>query len=471
MFVNYFKTIDEFLSAGFTEKTDGISLLTKVKMIHIVIFVGVFFLVSLSILAFIQKNIFLGTFDLIFASSLLLIIVYLRVTKEYNKVAITGCILAGAFYLYILSTGGVNNTASLWLYTYPLFTFFLLESRKGIYVNLVLLFLTLLFFIVQNDVDFFTKYSSDYILRFIPSFLVVFVYVYLFANTRDKMFDSINKKNIKLEETVKELEENEKVLRELSDSLERRVVERTAELDEAKKLAETSEKIKTEFLAQMSHEIRSPLNVVLSFTDLIKDELGDEITEEMKMSFHSIDSASKRIIRTIELILNMTDIQLGVYETSVSKIDIPTLVENIKSEYFQSAINKNIELEIKIKSNHEILCSDEYALGQIISNLVDNAIKYTDKGYVRIVAEKCDGDNACVMVEDSGIGMKEEFLPSLFNSFTQEEQGYTRKFDGNGLGMALVKNYCDIISAEINVESKKGVGTTFTLRIPSLEGC
>ncbi len=100
---------------------------------------------------------------------------------------------------------------------------------------------------------------------------------------------------------------------------------------------------------------------------------------------------------------------------------------------------------------------------------MDNAIKYTNSGFVKIVAENCSDASICIEVQDSGIGMKKEYLPTLFNSFTQEEQGYSRKFDGNGLGMALVKNYCDIISADISVTSKKGVGTTFNLKVPNLD--
>ena len=464
-----YKYFNNFINADFHESEDGIPLLSKVRMIHVVIFIGVFFLIILGVLAFFQNSFFLGLFDLIFAFSLVLLIVYLRKTKKYNVVAITGCFLAGFFYVFILSTGGVSNTASLWLYTYPLFTFFLLKSKEGIIANTILITLTIIYFLIQNQFDFFTKYSSDFILRFIPSFLVVFLYVYLFADTRDKMFDTFNKKNLELEKAIKELETNEIQLTKLSNELEQRVVERTAQLGDAKKRAETSEKIKTEFLAQMSHEIRSPLNVVLSFIDLIRTEVGDDISEEMKMSFQSINSASYRIIRTIELILNMTDIQLGSYETLISEIDVTKMVTYIKDEYTQSAINKNIELTLEIKFSEEKLISDEYALGQIISNLVDNAIKYTDKGYVKIIVEKCEYDKICFKIEDSGIGMSEDYLPSIFNSFTQEEQGYSRKFDGNGLGMALVKNYCNIIFASINVKSKKGIGTTFSLTVPNLK--
>ncbi len=101
--------------------------------------------------------------------------------------------------------------------------------------------------------------------------------------------------------------------------------------------------------------------------------------------------------------------------------------------------------------------------------MVDNAIKYSDKGFIEIFADNTEKHDLIIKVVDTGIGMSKEYLPNIFNSFSQEEQGYTRSYDGNGLGMALVKKYCDIVSADISVKSKKGKGTTFTLIIPSLK--
>jgi len=114
------------------------------------------------------------------------------------------------------------------------------------------------------------------------------------------------------------------------------------------------------------------------------------------------------------------------------------------------------------------LKTDEYAILQIVSNLVDNAIKYTDKGIICVRAEKYYDNGLIIKIIDTGIGMSDIFLPKLFNSFTQEEQGYTRSYDGNGLGMALVKKYCDVISAEISVVSKKNIGSTFTIIVPNI---
>lgn len=230
---------------------------------------------------------------------------------------------------------------------------------------------------------------------------------------------------------------------------------------EAKESAESADRMKTEFLAQMSHEIRSPLNAVLSFTSIVKELTSKIDSEDLDICFSGINSASKRIIRTIDSILNMSDLQLGTYKVTRRKMDIVDLLKNLVFEFENLAAENNLELRLKTDVQKKLLSIDDYALSQILVNLVDNAIKYTRKGIVEI---KLEVDNEIVIkVKDTGIGISKEYLPRLFTPFTQEEQGYTRSYDGNGLGLALVKKYCDLLNAEIKVKSKKNYGTMFTI--------
>jgi len=233
----------------------------------------------------------------------------------------------------------------------------------------------------------------------------------------------------------------------------------------SKEQAETADRLKTEFLAQMSHEIRSPLNAVLSFTDLIKELTSDISCEELDTCYSGIGSASKRIIRTVDSILNMSDLQLGSYQVVKRKINIVELLRNINHEFENSANYKNIELRFKTDAEKKLISIDDYALGQILVNLLDNAIKYTQQGYVEV--ELLLKKNIIIKVKDTGIGISDEYLPTIFIPFTQEEQGYTRSYDGNGLGLALVKKYCEILGADISLKSKKNVGTTFTIDFPT----
>jgi len=235
------------------------------------------------------------------------------------------------------------------------------------------------------------------------------------------------------------------------------------EIQKAKEQAEKANQLKSEFLAQISHEIRSPLNAVLNFSQLIKEEFKGKLKEELEVSFSGIESASKRVIRTIDLILNMSELQLGTYEVTKRKLDLTAVLTNIRKEYLNFAKSKNLELRFVSDCDKAEIYSDEYAVNQIFANLVDNAIKYTNKGYVEINLIKNKNDSYSVKVIDSGIGISQDYLPEIFEAFSQEERGYSRRFEGSGLGMSLVKNYCELIGAEISIESERDKGTTFTV--------
>lgn len=239
-------------------------------------------------------------------------------------------------------------------------------------------------------------------------------------------------------------------------------------LIEAKETAESSDRVKTEFLAQMSHEIRTPINVILSFSNLIRDEVRGLISQELSNSFSIIDSASRRMIRTIDLILNMSQLQTGAYKLKKTRLDIyQDILTQLYPEFSGLAHEKDLKLVINKKVEDPIIYVDEYSVRQIFDNLIHNAIKYTAKGGIELSIEN-DSDNSIVVtVSDTGIGISEEYQPNLFKPFTQEEHGYTRKYEGNGLGLALVKRYCELNNVDIKVESKKGEGTKFILGFPT----
>ncbi len=236
------------------------------------------------------------------------------------------------------------------------------------------------------------------------------------------------------------------------------------ELRIAKEEAEKSDKLKNIFLMQMSHEIRTPINALLSFSSLLNAELQDSVDEDLRETVKSMERAGNRIIRTIDLLLNMSEIYSGTYEFNPRDIDLDELIQKIVFDYNFLAQEKNLKLIYKNNlENSTIYNRDLHSVNQIIVNLVDNAIKYTDKGSVEILLDKNEKDEIYLQVKDTGIGISKEYLSDLFKPFSQEDAGFTRRYEGNGLGLALIREFVKLNNAVIDVKSEKGKGSTFTV--------
>ena len=237
------------------------------------------------------------------------------------------------------------------------------------------------------------------------------------------------------------------------------------QLIKAKDKAEESDKLKTEFLAGMSHEIRTPINTIMSYLSLLNGQLNTSDESSFNEIFSAIEIGSLRLTRTIDSILNMAQFQSGTFDVFKTKIDIVSeVIQSLYEEFKFTAKQRGLELRFSNSTESSCILGDKYSLSQLFVNLIDNGLKYTRDGFVDIKVFNDEDGVLAVSVEDTGIGISEEFLPTLFKPFTQEEQGYTRKFDGNGLGLALVKRYCELNEAIIKVTSEKNKGTNFTIK-------
>ena len=245
-------------------------------------------------------------------------------------------------------------------------------------------------------------------------------------------------------------------------------IHKEKELKKAKADAERSDRLKSEFLAQMSHEIRTPIHIISSFMQLYEDDLDEKLSPELKNSILDVRSASQRIISTIESILNMAQLKSGTFIGKPKKLNLfEDIITPLIGKWKHDAKEKHIELIISGDYYGIQVKADLHSFSQAINHVVDNAIKYTDKGTIKINF-KNDNEYVSICINDTGNGISEDYLPYIFEPFSQEQQGYNRKYEGNGLGMALVKQYCALNNSSITIESKKWVGTTVKITIPKL---
>ena len=234
------------------------------------------------------------------------------------------------------------------------------------------------------------------------------------------------------------------------------------ELMTALEKAKESDRLKSAFLAQMSHEIRTPLNVILTSVPILADDIGDE-DEDIKTILSSVGSAGRRLHRTIDMILSMSAIQSGNYNPEFETFDLITEIKNLTEEFRSMTEEKGLKLLFNSHASTTEITADKYTVNQIFQNLIGNSIKYTREGKITVLIE--NGEKNCLVVKvcDTGIGLSEEYIKKMFIPFSQEDVGHKREYEGNGLGLALVKEYVEINNATISVKSEKNKGSVFSV--------
>jgi PAS domain S-box-containing protein len=244
---------------------------------------------------------------------------------------------------------------------------------------------------------------------------------------------------------------------------------RRAELDlaRARDLALETARLKSVFLANISHEIRTPLHVILGYKHLIAEYLAESSDDTQHSNLEAIDRAGNRLLQTIDRVLDLSRIESGSLELRPVPLELAPLIERQVRDLSLLAEERGLDLTCQIEVPDAIVPFDAYCLNQALTNLLQNAIKFTERGGVAARLFLDAEGRICLEISDSGIGIDPAFLPRLFEPFSQEESGYSRRFEGSGLGLALTKRYLELNDARLSVRSEKHRGTTFTVHFPA----
>ena len=275
------------------------------------------------------------------------------------------------------------------------------------------------------------------------------------------LFSQIEAKNLELQADISRRAQTEQELQRHRDHLEELVRERTAELLAAKERADIANQAKSTFLASMTHELRTPLNAVLGYAQILKRDKG--LSERQALGLNTIQQSGEHLLMLISDLLDLAKIESGKFELAPEAVNLSAFLAGIANIIRVKAEQKQLSFSLELAENLPLtVLLDEKRVRQILLNILGNAVKFTDRGQVRLRVSCTDGDPVLLHFEaqDSGVGMSPDQLDKIFQPFEQVGEAQ-RKFGGTGLGLSISRQLVRLMDSDIRVESQQGLGSLF----------
>jgi len=247
--------------------------------------------------------------------------------------------------------------------------------------------------------------------------------------------------------------------------LEQRVTQRTAELKVAMEKAQAADRLKSAFLATMSHELRTPLNSIIGFTGIILQGLAGPLNAEQAKQLGMVQNSARHLLALINDVLDISKIEAGQFEIVSEPFDVRDVVDRAIQTVAPLASKKGLKLVTRVAPQVGHITSDRRRVEQVLLNLLNNAIKFTDQGEVWVEC-RIDEGRLATRVMDTGMGIRPEDMGKLFHMFQQIDTGLTRRQEGTGLGLSICKRLVEMLGGQIWTESEWGKGSTFAFTLP-----